>query len=186
MSLPRNVEIQDQGPAPGGRKANTHRAESRKRAADLFGDSRGWSLEIAAREYVWLWDERHGQSVREIAAREGVTISRVRFGLRRARAQEKAAPLAATRKDSRKAPRLVPLFPIGPFTPTSTCGHTRPIEAGSSFCCMVCHGSGMDSHPAVQRDPRQEPLPEPKAPEPEPINPGVETRRQKRKRIFQV
>ncbi len=125
--------------------------------------SREMTLEIAAKEYVWLWDRRHGSSLAAIAAREGVSIGRVRFGLARARAQEKGA--VTTR--AIRPPRLVPLFPIGAYTPQSTCAHRRPIEPGSSLCCMVCHTSGMDRHPALRRDPRSEPAPEPK-PKPAP------------------
>lgn len=143
--------------------------------------SREMTLEIAAKEYVWLWDRRHGSSVETIAAREGVSIARVRFGLARARAQEKGP--VTTR--AVRPPRLVPLFPIGAYTPQSACAHRRPIERGSSLCCMVCHKSGMDRHPALRRDPRSEPAPEPKL---RPIadkvlDPG-ETRKQRRQRLF--
>lgn len=49
-----------------------------------------------------------------------------------------------------QAPRLVPLFPIGSYTPHSKCAHSGPIERGSVFCCMVCHTSGQDDHPALK------------------------------------
>ncbi len=148
--------------------------------------SRGWSLETAAREFVWLWDHRHGSSLGEIANRAGVSVSRLRFGLTRAAAQEKAPPnpLQAPTKGGPRPPKLVPLFPIGPYTPSSPCGHKRPIRVGSVLCCMVCHESGMDSHPALIRDPRTDPKPEPKTPiarvDP---SPAAETRKQKRKRL---
>jgi hypothetical protein len=138
-------------------------------------------LEIAAREYVWLWDRRHGSSLAAIASREDVSISRVRFGLARARAQERHT--VTTR--ALRLPRLVPLFPIGAYTPQSTCAHRRPIEPGSAFCCMVCHESGMDRHPALRRDPRTEPAPEPKPrPVSEPIMAPRETRKERRQRLF--
>jgi hypothetical protein len=132
-------------------------------------------------EYVWLWDRRHGSSVQAIAAREGVSIGRVRFGLARARAQEKG--VVTTR--SIRPPRLVPLFPIGAYTPQSTCAHRHPIEAGSSLCCMICHQSGMDRHPALRRDPRTEPVPEPKPTlAPTRVETQRETRKERRQRLF--
>jgi hypothetical protein len=57
--------------------------------------------------------------------------------------------------------RLIPLFPIGAFTPRSACPHHDTIERGSRLCCMVCHGSGMDDHPGLERDPKTDPSPEP-------------------------
>ncbi|MGO9471071.1 MAG: hypothetical protein ACLQVF_43825 [Isosphaeraceae bacterium] len=143
--------------------------------------SRQMSLEIAAREYVWLWDRRHGISIEAIAAREGRSITRVRFGVARARAQEKCtATTSAVRP-----PRLVPLFPIGAYTPHSDCAHRRQIEPGSSLCCMVCHASGMDRHPALRRDPRTDPAPEPKPQAaPEPAWNAPETRKERRQRLF--
>jgi hypothetical protein len=45
--------------------------------------------------------------------------------------------------------RLVPLFPIGPFTPTSHCPHHGPLRKGSEFCCMVCSQSAIgDGRPS--------------------------------------
>ena len=142
--------------------------------------SRGWSLETAAREFVWLWDSRHGTSFMEIANREGVTPSRVRFGVARARSHERSARGSGPTHP----PRLSPLFPVGPYTPTSPCGHDRPIRIGSSLCCMVCHVSGLDGHPAFARDPKTDPAPEPPLPEtPLAAKPAKETRKQKRKRL---
>lgn len=143
--------------------------------------TREMTLEVAAKEYVWLWDRRHGSSFEAIAARERVSIGRVRFGVARARGQERGT---VTTKAVRP-PRLVPLFPVGAYTPQSTCAHRRPIEPGSSLCCMVCHTSGMDRHPALRRDARSEPAPEPK-PKPAPENTLIprETRRERRQRLF--
>jgi hypothetical protein len=145
--------------------------------------SREMTLEIAAKEYVWLWDRRHGSSIEAIAAREGVSSARVRFGVARARAQQKGS--ATTTTAAVRPPRLVPLFPIGAYTPQSGCGHRRPIEPGSSLCCMVCHTSGMDRHPALRRDPRTDPAPEPKPKAmAEPAKSQRETRRERRQRLF--
>jgi len=143
--------------------------------------SREITLEIAAKEYVWLWDRRHGISIEAIAAREGMSIGRVRFGVARARAQEESTATTSTMRP----PRLVPLFPIGAYTPQSICAHRRPIEPGSSLCCMVCHTSGMDRHPALRRDPRTDPAPEPKPKAaPEQAKSQRETRRERRQRLF--
>src|ERR1019366_7123545 len=38
--------------------------------------------------------------------------------------------------------QAVPLFPIGPFTPQSQCGHRRPLPEDSMYVCMVCHCGG--------------------------------------------
>jgi len=144
--------------------------------------SRVMTLEIAAREYVWLWDRRHGSSIEAIAAREGVSIARVRFGVARARAQQKGSSTATA---AVRLPRLVPLFPIGAYTPQSSCAHRRPIDSGSLLCCMICHTSGVDRHPALKRDPRTDPAPEPKPrPAPEQCKRRRETRRERRQRLF--
>jgi RNA polymerase sigma factor (sigma-70 family) len=87
--------------------------------------------------------------------------------------------------DGRRRPRpptLVPLFPIGAYTPSATCAHRRPITPGSVLCCMVCHQSGVDAHPLLQRDPRTDPRPEQK-PAPAPKPGAIETRRQRRARL---
>jgi hypothetical protein len=146
--------------------------------------SREMTLEIAAKEYVWLWDRRHGSSVEAIAAREGVSSARVRFGVARARAQQRRLT-STTTTTAVRPPRLVPLFPIGAYTPQSSCAHRRPIEPGSSLCCMVCHTSGMDRHPALRRDPRTDPAPEPKPAAPQQqARSQRETRRKRRQRLF--
>jgi len=139
--------------------------------------SRTMTLEIAAREYVWLWELRHGLGTKSIANREGVSIRRVRFGVARARAQEKSS----SDQHILRPPRLIPLFPVGPYTPQSACAHRQPIQSGSVLCCMVCHRSGMDEHPALQRDSVTE-----RAPEPVPLFEKIarETRRQRRQRLF--
>ena len=92
------------------------------------------------------------------------------------------AGTALPRWDPNRAPVLVPLFPIEPFTPRSTCPHHGPIRPGSVFCCMVCSQSGMDGHPALKRDPRTDPKPEPKTlPEASPRDGAGLTRKQRRK-----
>jgi hypothetical protein len=141
--------------------------------------TRRLTLATAAKEYTWLWDLRHGISIKAIASREGLSIRRVRFGLARAETQERVCCSVA----AVKPPRLVPLFPIGPYTPFSSCRHKRPIQSGSLLCCMICHESGLDWHPALQRDPRTDPAPDPKtAPKSQTL--AKETRRQRRQRQF--
>jgi hypothetical protein len=139
--------------------------------------SRNLTLGITAKEYVWLWECRRGVGTNAIARREGVSVRRVRFGVARALSQENS-DLAA---NSLLLPSLIPLFPVGPYTPHSSCGHYQPIPPGSRLCCMVCHCSGMDDHPALKRNLGREPIRE--------CVPAVqrivrETRRQRRRRLF--
>ncbi len=157
-----------------------------------------------ARELSWLDDVRRGYTIEEIARREGLGRRRIQLGVSRAREQgsvsrcrehdsghgerepfgQDSEKSGSMREDySVHAPRLVPLFPVGAFTPQSTCPHHGPIRAGSSFCCMVCSRSGVDDHPALKRDSRTEPGPDRK------VDPVVndagerETRRQRRQRL---
>ena len=141
--------------------------------------------ELYTQDSVWLWASRHGVSANEMASREGISTRRVRFGLAAARCRETSCFL----RDVRHPPRLVPLFPLGPYTPQSDCRHHRPIERGSLFCCMVCHRSGQDDHPALQHDARvnrrldansSPPLPKRAAEE----QTRRETRKQRRQRLF--
>jgi hypothetical protein len=138
------------------------------------------SLASMAAEYVWLWDVRHGISTREIAIREGLTHRRVQYGVARAEALERSC----STDEAIRIPKLIPLFPLGHFTPQSACRHHGPIEPGSIFCCVVCHCSGIDDHPGLRRDPVTDPAPEPK-PAPAPKRKTArETRKQRRQRIF--
>src|SRR5262249_13105286 len=114
------------------------------------GTDQELTLEVAARDYIWLYDYRHGVDHRTIATRAGVGVRQVREGVERARALEKNClkdnPIESL-KPGRLGDlgfRLVPLFPIGAFTPQSICPHHESIERGSTLCCMVCHASGMD------------------------------------------
>ena len=154
------------------------------------------TLATAAREYIWLYDLRHGIGIKEIAAREKLSVGRIRFGLARARGMDKRANQEALLTTSRwgsdviPVPRLIPLFPIGSYTPQSECPHRGPIEEGSALCCMVCHRSGMDSHPGLRRDPQTDPAPELKAGPAPDLGPQpkdgkrLETRKQRRRRRF--
>jgi hypothetical protein len=142
--------------------------------------NRSLTIAGAAREYVWLWDYRHGTTTQEIADREHLSERRVRFGLARARSYER--PTGDTLAAAPRAPRLEPIFPIGMLVLTSLCPHFRPIRVGSVIYCVVCDKSGMDAHPALKRSPATDPPPE-KKPEP-PAKPSKEeTRKQKRARL---
>jgi len=85
----------------------------------------------------------------------------------------------------RSLPRLEPLFGCRPFEPGSPCPHYVPIPRGRLIVCAVCHRSGWDHHPLMQRssgtDPHRDQRPAAlKIHEP----PPCETRRQRRARIF--
>jgi hypothetical protein len=163
-----------------GDSENCRRKRARRRALRVGGEL---SLAIMAKEYIWLWDVRHGVSTNEIAMRERVTTRRIQQGLARAKAQERSSPSDSTVHP----PRLIPLFPIGSYTPQSTCAHQGPIERGSLLCCMICHCSGVDDHPGLMRSPLTDPEPEPK-PAPAPActekQAKRETRKERRQRLF--
>jgi hypothetical protein len=141
--------------------------------------SRIMTLDIAAKEYTWLWDLHHSVSAAVIAAREGITLHRIRFGVARALGQAKSFSLDRTLR----APRLVPLFPIGPYTPHSACGHRGPIQSGSLLCCMVCHRSGVDDHPALRHSVATDPA-RARSAVPFVQRTSHETRRDRRQRLF--
>lgn len=88
----------------------------------------------------------------------------------------------------RRPPSLVPLFPITALDPQSACPHRRRIERGSIFCCMVCHCSGQDHHPAMEIGPSD--IRKPEKPKSRPLlaaelaEPLKETRRQRRAKQF--
>ncbi len=160
-------------------KADKEQSGDLKRSRPGIGASSASSTRT--RELIWLDDVRRGCSIKEIAGREGLGCRRIQHGVSRARKRvssshasgshpsgrlhvrnEKftAATGKAVRRDSSHPPRLVPLFPIGEFTPRSACPHHGPLRAGSVLCCMVCSQSGVDDHPALKRDPRTDPRPE--------------------------
>lgn len=144
------------------------------------------TLAVIAKEHIWLWDVRHGASIQEIAAREELSPRRVRAGIARAQALEKSTS-GDTAESKIRPPRLEALFPITSYTPLSICPHRRAIERDSIFCCMVCHQSGVDDHPALQRSHATDPKPEQKPPPPCMTGAKTksrETRRQRRARIY--
>jgi hypothetical protein len=175
----RRVYVKGAEPRQCRRARGTDVPKRARRRAELSQLSRTLSLRVMAREYVWLWDYRHGLNAQAIAIRDGVKVQRVEFGIARAQAQDKPNDTST----AIRPPRLEPFFPIGSYTPHSSCGHYRPIEPGSVLCCMVCHRSGVDDHPTLVRDPLTEPPPEPK-PAPVPKKATRETRKQRRQRVF--
>jgi hypothetical protein len=189
-NLPDGVERGDiAGEENRSRRGRGRTKKSRwKRSAAQWRTSRAMTLAVAAKEYIWLWDKRHGISANEIATRAGLSIRRVREGIKNAEEQEKRHGLSTTwgspSDAGGRSPQLIPIFPLGSYTPQSPCAHYRPIRAGSLCCCMVCHLSGIDGHPALRRDPRTDPSPEPKPAPPPPKKNGVETRKQRRGRQF--
>jgi hypothetical protein len=85
-------------------------------------------------------------------------------------------------RGGRRVPRLEPLFPIGPLTPSSPCGHKKKLERGSSFICMVCHQSGWEGHPDLVIDPNETlspTRPEYATERPEPVEDRVEVKAEK-------
>jgi hypothetical protein len=153
-----------------------------------------YSLKVAARDYIWLYDVRHGVAPNEIAARSGVSVRQVRKALERARAMERSRfkdnlieSFTSGRLDGMNF-RLFPLFPVAAYTPQSACPHPDSFELGSRLCCMVCHTSGMDDHPGFRRDPETDPAPEPRskpvadAAAPSKVRKSKETRKQRRRR----
>lgn len=165
----------------------------------------------ALRDEEWLRLHEAGRSTAELAEESGVSVQLLRRALSRAR-KERDSRMRASLDDSTivddglttdtpavRTPwwlELVPLFHVGPFTPTSPCPHHGPIREGSLLCCMVCSTSGMDDHPALTRDPATDPPPESdsrgsrrpngtKSPvAPDEVETMPETRRQRRSRIF--
>jgi hypothetical protein len=135
------------------------------------------NLKNAATEYFWLNETRCGVGMKGLANRAGVSVRRVRLGLASARTQARPA----LDRNTLRPPRLIPLFPIGPYTPHSSCAHRQPIRAGSVLCCMVCHSSGVDDHPALWSGPGGSPTLENTRSVDEARR---ETRRQRRLRLF--
>jgi hypothetical protein len=170
-------------------------------------------LSTLAREESWLRRIRQGQGTAAIARREGLDQRTIQRGVAAAKVREhssrkrdshewdedagKLVPRIGIARSSGRfegtaiasripEPKLVPLFPIGPLTPRSTCPHRGPIRRGSVLCCMVCSRSGMDDHPALRRDPRTDPRPDPEpraVPATKPAA-GNETRKERRQRLY--
>ena len=79
--------------------------------------ARAWTLEVAARDYIWLYDFRHGVGLSEIAAREGVTVRQVREGLERARALDRNRLERQSDRESQVEPAGRSRLPFDPALP---------------------------------------------------------------------
>jgi hypothetical protein len=171
---------------------------------------------LALRDAEWLRLREEGMSIADLAEEAGMSVRHIKRALSRARKAEEARlngtddDLATTADDAEStepasaAPlkpwwlELVPIFPVGHFTPSSECPHKGPIPEGSLLCCMVCSASGVDKHPALVRDPATDPRPEPKTrlkrhdgeaglkAYPADAGPKSETRRQRRSSVFKT
>lgn len=56
-----------------------------------------------------------------------------------------------------EALRLEPTFGQSAWTRCSTCGNVHPrgpIPSGSKLCCMACHRTGVERHPALKESAR--------------------------------
>jgi hypothetical protein len=143
-------------------------------------------LDNAVREYLWLRDSHDTTSANKPAVRERSNTQWVPSALAR------ACTVLSNRSFQivRRPPQLVPLFPVGNYTPNSRCAHRGPIERGSVFCCMICHTSGQDDHPALQMNWSIEPNAEVKWTAAFSSNKYskqrifLETRKQRRQRLF--
>lgn len=91
----------------------------------------------------------------EIALALHLSVSRVYLGITRQRERERLAA-------NYKPPKLTPFYPITPLVPASCCPHRAPIRRGSVLYCEICGKTGIDHHPALQRDAATDPKPEPK------------------------
>ena len=106
------------------------------------------SLETSIRDYVWLRDSQGKMSEKEPAVRERNRTQWISPALN----QTRAVLTSRSFQFSWRPPQLIPLFPVGNYTPSSPCAHRSRIERGSFFCCMICHASGQDDHPALQNN----------------------------------
>lgn len=194
-------------------RENTAESEQGSREEPARGHGVGASTPapVGARDDAWLYQSRRGRTLAGMIGREQPGGRPAGADEARTPVEPVAKKISRNldsqiREDSRirgripasdskhpeneefgRLPRLVPLFPLGAFTPQSTCPHHGPIRRGSVFCCMVCSQSGMDGHPALQRDPLTDPRPEPngKTPSaPKPRSRSRETRRERRRKQF--
>jgi hypothetical protein len=143
-------------------------------------------LATLSKEYAWLWDVEHnGITVAEVGKREGLSPRRIRQGLARVRGISSDVG-DTTAVEKLRPPHLNPISPIQSYTPQSACPHPVRFRVGSSDYCIVCSRSSHDGHPALIREWLTDPKPEPPPPAP-PIDvapPHIETRKERRFRLF--
>lgn len=87
---------------------------------------------------------RRGEDPRDLAKQMGVSKSTMYAAISRAQLREEA-----TRRP--KDPAVELLFPPINFAPNSPCPHCGAIKEGDEVCCMVCHQTGIEDHPAFDR-----------------------------------
>lgn len=83
---------------------------------------------------------REGRSPRVIGPMLGVSRATVYRGLAAAREREREAASAGPRRPV--DPRCFVIWPMGPYTPDSPCGHKGPVREGSEGYCPKCHQYG--------------------------------------------
>jgi hypothetical protein len=111
------------------------------------------------RRFLWLDLLERGTPVATIARRHHLPIPTVQAAIDTARCQHAAFAESLARL---RPPPLVLCFPINGLFPSSRCNHDHvPIPDGDLCCCAVCHRSGRDHHPALDRFPEVEPRPDP-------------------------
>ena len=93
-ALPATEREDDHKPRESPRQQRRFRIQGEGASRDCR--TRAWedrtlTLEVAAREWMWLYDHRHGMSLAEIAGYERLDIERVQFGVERSAAQEAKA-----------------------------------------------------------------------------------------------
>jgi hypothetical protein len=126
--------------------------------------------------FLWLDLIFEGLSPAAVAGRYRVSTRTVQLAIATARAELEA--FAESRR-LLAPPPLTLFFPINGLFPISRCDHDRvAIPHGSVACCAVCHRSGRDNHPALDRFPAVEPKPDP--PLSRPVLATGPTRREKR------
>jgi hypothetical protein len=160
---------------PEGKPARPRDEEPPEPAQDLAGDPisadevRGW---IALRKAGW-----HDADIADEAEVDVFKVAQLCSAVARRDHESGGEP-----GDGKvRPPRLQPRFPAGPFTPGSKCSHaTRPYPKGSLDYCPICDRTGLDGlHPALYRNPKLDPPPEPKAKPEKPDRPMTRAERRK-------
>jgi hypothetical protein len=131
------------------------------------------------RRFTWLARSDSGQSTRSIAQEYSLSQRTIQHEIKLAK--EEVTAFVESRRLMR-VPKLVLFFPINGLFPFSRCRHdVVPLPHSTKLCCAICHRSGVDNHPALQRHPRFEPRPDP-VPRLKIIHANA-TRRQRRARL---
>ncbi len=92
-------------------------------------------------EFFWLAAVQQGISMSSIAKTFKVSWNTVERRIRFAR--------------TTYIPNLEIVIPFD-LTPKAACTHP-PIEVGDKVYCVLCHQTGIEDHPLLKRDPKNEP-----------------------------